>query len=443
MLSSESSGGQEASPSSVEGASQPARTSAVNPPPEINTTTVNEEEIANASNVTPPQPFETTQTIPPETPIRVDNQPPTTIFRSPSGDPGSSMPPQVPETPQFVTPEQIFAPSSIEPNNDTIVVPQTIATPLATTFPVLEFPQTVALHQVTVYPTSPEPHLVASSLTLGTPKAVIPHQTIVIPESPLVTPHPVLEFSQTVVPHQPVISPEHRASDPPQVNHDPQSITRHPSDPTKEITNDNLGVAAEGGYKLRGQAVTTATRSRRDSVEGAPDITLTLGVSGYEIVACPSQPDISTPLSITPSSTAPPLGELIVPSPEQLPEELTIPEDVEMNPPDISLTGELPSQQSLDEPSTPAVSETVITTSKKFYFTPRVIPNCVVDRSDFPSWLLESRRLDCVLSVEAGDLWKKLITTWLMQERRLGFGLNEKIVSEQFHHPSWYILTTP
>ena len=48
-----------------------------------------------------------------------------------------------------------------------------------------------------------------------------------------------------------------------------------------------------------------------------------------------------------------------------------------------------------------------------------------------PSWLLEYGRLDSILSVEAGGLWEKLITTWVRQERRLGFGLNEDIVSSR------------
>jgi len=56
-----------------------------------------------------------------------------------------------------------------------------------------------------------------------------------------------------------------------------------------------------------------------------------------------------------------------------------------------------------------------------------VIPTFNIDRSDLPSWLLERGRLDSVLSVEAGEIWEKLITTWLRQERRLGFGLNEQL----------------
>ena len=79
---------------------------------------------------------------------------------------------------------------------------------------------------------------------------------------------------------------------------------------------------------------------------------------------------------------------------------------------------------------------------KHFRFAPRVIPAYSIDRSDFPSWLIERGRLDYVLSVEAGDIWEKLITTWLRQERRLGFGMNEKIVRESFGRPLWYILTT-
>jgi hypothetical protein len=62
-------------------------------------------------------------------------------------------------------------------------------------------------------------------------------------------------------------------------------------------------------------------------------------------------------------------------------------------------------------------------------FAPRVVPKFNDNRSDFPSWFHDRKRLDAVQNVEAGDLWKKLIGLWLQQERRLAFGLNEKIVS--------------
>ncbi|KAF9777724.1 hypothetical protein BJ322DRAFT_992316, partial [Thelephora terrestris] len=49
------------------------------------------------------------------------------------------------------------------------------------------------------------------------------------------------------------------------------------------------------------------------------------------------------------------------------------------------------------------------------------------DKSDFPSWFDDREKLDYVLSVEGGELWKRLIAAWIRQERRVGFGLNEKL----------------
>ena len=151
--------------------------------------------------------------------------------------------------------------------------------------------------------------------------------------------------------------------------------------------------------------MTAVTQSRRDSTEGAPDMMLVLGESGYEVVTRSSQLDIPGLPSTTSSSTTPPPDEPIVPSLQQSVEEsLQIPADIGMAPRD--------------------------TAPRRFFAAPRVIPTYNIDRSDLPSWLLELGRLDYVLSVESGALWEKLITTWLRQERRLGFGIDESIVRD-------------
>ena len=163
---------------------------------------------------------------------------------------------------------------------------------------------------------------------------------------------------------------------------------------------------------------------------------MTLGGSGYELATRSPQPDPS----IAPRSTTPSFDGLIIPSSQRSLEEfLTIPEEIEMNIPN-TLPAEEPttpsSQHQIEEPlTTPTSSEITTTQPKRLHFAPRVIPSYSIDRSDFPSWLLERGRLDYVLSVEAGDIWKKLITVWLKQERRLGFGLNENIVRKRLCEP--------
>ena len=146
-----------------------------------------------------------------------------------------------------------------------------------------------------------------------------------------------------------------------------------------------------------------STQIRRESIDGAPDIILSLSPSGYQLSE--QQGPLVTPMetvSTTPSASSSP-DELIVPSSQSSLEDCL----------------EIPMEAAIDIPPT----------SNRFQFAPRVIPNYTIDRSDLPSWLLGSGRLDFVLEVEGGDLWKKLIVTWLRQERRVGFGLDAKIVS--------------
>lgn len=427
---------------------------------------MNEDEAIQPSIVTPlPQPSQITWAVSPQTLISspVDGQPSTTASQSPGRGHENPVPPQIPE---FITPQQIFAPlESIESNEDTVIISQVLPNPppiaipspvlefsqvvaprqiaasptvtepphLVAPSPVLEFPQVVAPHQITASPmvTKP-PCLVAPSLVFGTSQTVIPDQAIVppTPKSPLVT-SPVLESSQTVVLHQVISSPtvngspvvipsttldpsgaihpqeitnQRQIPDPSQLTHEPRTVTLYrPSDTTKGTANDNPGTAVAAGSGPKFRDVSTVTRSWRDSVEGAPDIMMTLGGSGYEVVTRSSPPDASVPPSTTPSSITHTPGEL-TPSSSQysLEDLLTIPADLEMNPPVMG--------------------------PKRFHFAPCVIPTYSIDRSDLPSWLIERGRLDYVLSVEGGDIWDKLITTWFRQERRLGFGMNEKIV---------------
>lgn len=467
MLSSGSPGDKGAGSSSAEGTIQSGSSSGVEEPIGLplgfDISAAVEAEVTQSPGVTP-QLFEATRAVSPQSPIPIDGQPPTAPFQYSGSDSGSLIPTQTSETPMFVTPQQVFAPPrSIESDKDAVVSQMVTDSPLVTPPPVLEFSQTVAPRQISNCPTTPEhPHLVAP-LVLDAPQAVVSHQAVaspIISESPpLATPYPVLEPSQAAVPHQAITSPivndspstttpptvlepptvvdtqefanQHQILGPPQVTHDSQ-------------INDNSGavVATGGGYRLRDQAsVAAATRSRRDSMEGAPDIMLTLGVSGYELLPRLPQPDISSaPPSAMPSSTVLPPDELAAPSSQQSPgDPLTTPMDVDTTLASTPRTDEPPPvtlYPSPEEPSTtPTVSGTAVTTPKTFYSAPRIVPTYSIDRSDLPSWLSERGRLDYVLSVEAGDIWAKLIATWFKQERKLGFGISENIVCERFRCP--------
>ena len=408
---------QEAGPSSSSN-HQTSPTAAIEKSTELSSSPVDQAEAIEAPSVAP------LQVIPPRAsiPSPGNHQPSAAVFPFPGGDPGSSVPLLGSETPKLVTPQQTFAPTRpVESAKDTAIASQPVAEPLpfVTPSPSLEFSQTVSPHQATVSPIVPQhPYLVAPStvlgtsqmvgpcqvtsppivleppsLVLGTPQTVIPQAITfpTVPEPPLVTP----EISQPVGPHQAAIS--YKVNEP------------HPV----AVPSATLG----------------ATQSRRDSIEGAPGIMLTLGGSGYELVSPSWQLDIPTaPPSTASSSSTPSPDELIIPSSQQsLEGSLTIPMDIETNPPGSPTTE--------SEITTPA--------SGCFRFAPRVIPSYRIDRSDFPSWILERGRLDYVLNVEAGTVWEKLIGTWLRQERRLEFGINEKIVSNPIcPRPLKPILTT-
>ena len=527
-------------------------------PPRIEVTVVGGDEAAGMPG-TASQAFETTKVPVPQPLV---NQPSFTASPPPGSNPGISVPLQMFEPPQFVSPQEIFSPpQSVEFAKDhpdvlplTAVDPPAVAPPivgpsqafvpnkfvvspmihepsLAIPSPVLEKPQTVPPVQALLAPIVHEPHsLVISPPILESPQVVTAHHVVspvvttslslVSPNlgssqpspsahpvvSPMVAAHsspvtssPNLGSSQPSLPTHAVVSPmatinpslitssslescqavitnhvvppmvtglslappyvggspqtvtpqrvdasqklvsQHRTINPsPQVIHKPQvAAVRHSSDLVEGTTSGNseATVMLKSPYKLRD--VTASTRPRRESIEGAPDIILSLGGSGYELATPSSQrlPTTSveddTGTSVSPPSS---LDELVVPSSQQSLEGcLTIPMEAETSAP-ASPSADEPivpsSQQSLEEPPTIPATSVATTKSNTFAFALRVIPNFSIDQSDFPSWLLERGRLDRVLTVEGGKIWEKLITTWLRQERRLGFGLNERIVSQ-------------
>ena len=352
-------------------------------------------------------------------PLIVDH-PVAADYQSPSGGSESLMHPQAHGAVGFVTPQQIFPPPMFPgPTGDNVAAVSSTAakSPPTTPSQVLEHSEIATSRQVAMSPIIPEvPYLVTPSPTLVTSETTIPGQVnnvlSTIPESPLVTPPQVLEPPQIVtpshfavspmVPEPPLLAPSSIAIPltvlEPSRAIEPQGFTdrRQVFDSSQVIDNHQPVTSV---YKRRDETnATTATESRRNSIEGAPDIILTLGGSGYDIMT-----------STTPSSPAPSPDELATPSSQLSLEEFPIPMDVESG-----------------------VSEGASGKSGRFYFAPRVIPDFEIDRSDLPSWLLECGRFDLVISVEAGDIWERLITAWIRQERRLGFGLDEKIVCQKF-----------
>jgi hypothetical protein len=404
------------------------------------------------------------------------------------------------EAVMFVSPQEIFGPhqsAGSAGNMSTVVSTAVPQLPPARPFPVFGSSQAIIPDQVTGSPMlSKLSHLVPAPI-LGSPQMVTPHNIDTRQISQAVPSHPVAvspmvseiphlvpssdldtpyQTSQAVPSHLVAISPmiseishlvpsSDLGSSPitpprPSVVHNlsaapgpqvarvlPQSIGPHrPSNLAEEVTSggSRTVVTPRSIYKTRDRTnAVPAHGLRRDSIEGVPEVILTLGGSGYELVTASEQPDISTaPPSTTSISTAPspttapstvPSDEFIVPSSQGSFEELTIPMNIDASlTDDTSPTGEsaTPSlQQSPEEPS--------ITISPLFNcrFALRIIPTYQIDRSDFPSWFQERGRLDAVLSVEGGGLWERLISAWLRQERRVGFGLNEKVVSERFRVP--------
>lgn len=379
---------QSTAPSSTTGASGVPLEGCGEAPPSTSATTANEVEVLETSSVASlPQPADATKAAPPDLSVSfpVDGRASAAESQSLSDSPRDPAPPQTPVVTGFVSPQEVFGPPKsvgFAVNNTAIVSLVAAGPPLLTPASVLVPPPTLDSRPICEPTVSPDPRQ-------------------------------VIQASQTV-------------------NSD------RPSGPAKTVTGVNSATEAAGKttYKVRNQAkVAPATRSRQNSMEGAPDIILTLIGSGYELSG---QPNDSPPAATSPDTTSPPtasIDELVIPSSQQsLEEVLSIPTETDTNPSGTSTTRDLtrPSPQRSPEESS------VITRSNNSLFAPRVIPSYQIDRSDLPSWLLERGRLDSVLSVEAGGLWEKLIITWLRQERRLGFGLDEKIVSLMFRRSPWY-----
>ena len=466
-----------ASPS-VKGNSQTPVVDLSKTPPRTSATVVHEVEDTEDSAAIPvPQPVEVSQAIPAGTLVpSVDDQPSTANIQPLHSNPGTLATPQVSEAVAFVSPQEVFGPLKpvgFAKIDAAVVSAVVVQSPSSTPPTILASSQPVISRQVTAssilseVSTPVPPPVFDSPQEVTSPQAVIP----VVSESPLVTPS---QISQAVVPHQVTVFPlipeipyltsfhvpgsaqtisplqvtgppaahePSTAPDPPQPIQAPQPVHTHPPSSRAEgVTGGSSATVApdRGVYKTRAQMNgTAASRSRRDSIEGAPDVILTLGESGcvYELVTPSGQPDVSIAPSPT-TSTAPspttsttPLDELIIPSSQQsLEEVLTIPMDGVTGLSNTSPAGESAAASLQKSPE-----ESLVSTKRvnHFLFAPRVIPSYQIDRSDFPSWLHERGRLDAVLSVEGGGLWEKLITTWLRQERRLGFGLDDKIVSGQ------------
>jgi len=355
---------------------------------------VGESELSEISDVVPPR----------AAPITSQMQIPLSSNAG-SGAGGSALQ-QGSGTVEFVSPLEVFGPlkpvGSIT-NNPGLVSSSITQLPLPSHSPVLVQPpvldsrQVAAPRQVAAVLGS----LLDASSQTQTPKTIIPHQPAI---SPATTQTHHLGFSEVGLPDQASTSIYGSTAD--------TQITQavQPTGPDPEV--------AGGTYKVRKPGKPVG-QTRRDSIEGAPDVTLTLGGSGYEL---PEQSDVlvaspvATPSTSAPPATpTPPLDDIIVPSSQQsLEEGLTIP-------PEISAEPALPLPQQTSE----GRSRVIDGMSR---FAPRIVPEFQMDRSDFPSWFSDRKRLDAVLEVAGGGLWEKLICLWLRQERRLAFGLNEAVV---------------
>ena len=418
MLSDRSYDGQGAGSSATEGTTTVEVS--VESPAWINTPADRENEDLEVSNTTSiPQ---TMLVVPSEMSIPVA---PLLSFDS---DPA---PPQIFNTLGFISPQQIFAPpaSVTSVRNGTVTIPAVVPkSPLDALSSPLKSSQTIAPRQTAAYLVAPSPILDPSQTTID-------HQVVASPMIPTssspIDSCSVLESPQSTIPSRTIDPPAvngppytqilsttlgpSRGSDLPQTTHESQSVAlRHPSDPFNGVASNDSGavVASQNGYKLPHQTRTATTaRSRHGSIEGAPEITLTLNGSDYELVIPSAQPVVSITPSITPSDAAPS-------SQVSLEEFLTPPMETEADFSGVPPMGgfvDRSLEQSHKEPSTTPASGC-------FYFAPRIIPDYSIDRSDLPSWFIERGRLDYVLSVEAGNTWEKLIAAWLRQERRLGFG---------------------
>ncbi|KAF9784807.1 hypothetical protein BJ322DRAFT_1109516 [Thelephora terrestris] len=304
----------------------------------------------------------------------------------------------VPRASNFVSPQEIFGPGA-----SNFVSPQEIFGNHKSVGSITE--KTAIVPSAATQPLLPAP---SSDLVLAHSSALLP-----TPSSDLV-PAPVLDSCQADV-DRVVLEPTPVTALP--ISHmtpeiPPNQRSSSPGDGSE------TAAAATSTYKARSKPnVTATTAPRRDSIEGAPEIILTLIGSGYELLKQPDVPSFATsspPTSSSPTPSTTSFGEIVPSSQQSLEGFLTIPSDTS-----LALEHPPPSHQPLDGPS--------IATERSTLLASRITPSYRIDRSDIPSWLIERGRLDSVLMVEAGSLWERLIALWLRQERRLGFGLDEKI----------------
>ena len=428
-------------------------------PSKAGATAVNAVEVANTPAATPlHQPVEVSQTVSVQKLVPlVDDQSSTTDLHSLPSSPESLTPSQMSDStalfPPYVNPPKSVG--FIESDGNLVHAP-VVQPPMVIPSPFLGS-QTVTSHQVAAPLVSEVSHLPPPDLDF--PPVFTPNPVVVpaVHKYPLVTPSkitpniaPSQVASSPMTPEIPSITSSlgpsqevsrqvqdsaavRESSKVSQVLHVPQPIgLQTPSNLLEGDTSGGLRTASatRGVYKIRDNTGSTVdTRSRRDSIEGAPEIILTLSDSGYEHVTTFEQSDASTALPPTaPASTVPPPASLFTTHAAEsviLPSLLAISTefDTGLSTTSSAATNTLPPQQSSEESSILAKKVDLSV------FAPRTIPDYRIDRSDFPSWLHERGRLDAVLSVESGGLWEKLITAWLRQERRLAFGLDENIVS--------------
>ena len=157
--------------------------------------------------------------------------------------------------------------------------------------------------------------------------------------------------------------------------------------------------------------------------------------SGYEVTNSSSPQELFAMLGSDAGTFATPsmptFQDLIILSSQPLEEYLVIPTEAERAIPTTPSVDDpmVPlSQPSVQDPLTAPAFSSTPSTPGCFHLALHKIPISTLDQSDLPTWLLESERLDFVLSV-GGEVWKKLIITWIRQERRLGFGLSEQVIS--------------
>ena len=364
-------------------------------------TMVDEAEIDGTSDAVSSHLAEAASTAPPQAPTPF--QPTTSlsslgdVIRGPALPHGS-------EAARFASPRENSEPLQFTEsitNNPELVSSEVLQFPSPTRSLILAHSPVLDSHEVAML----DQAAVVLGPTLDVPSQISPAITL---HQPLISPTTTQVSHLVSAPLAPDLSSATALRQVLSVAHDPTAASDSQVPQAAQVVDagsSSLAGPAEATsshYKTRGPGKTIG-QSRRDSIEGAPDVILTLGGSGYELSG---QPDTPTALPTATSSTSTPttpLDDLIVPSSQQsLKEVLTIP------------------------PGTDAVINKSSGISR---FAPRVIPEFDHNLSDFPSWLHDRGRLNAVLEVEAGDLWKKLIGLWLQQGRRLAYGLNNKIVS--------------